>query len=745
MFKIIQPTDLPRNKDKDWLKRATKAVNDKDLTTLGVVAKELDKLTTKEKERFVDDEFWNFCLEQVSKAQFEKEQINFYKSYLSKTKIAHYRGKAETEINGLQYIIDERDSWLRANKENTRVEYESYVEQFPKSDNIQKAKERLSKLVEAENKVHQEWLILIEKEAWEKALRLNTKNSYKVYLSNYSNHLHSVEAKGKIEDIKLWEKSQKKDTIEAYKEYCTKFKNGQYVKEAKDKQQILISDKEAWAEAKDINTLISYNKYLLKFPYGEFVEEADIIIFKINQISQEKETWKKKKNENTTKGYEEYLSLYSKGIYAKEAKEKIEDIKFWDKSQKKDTIEAYKEYCTKFGNGQFVKEANDKQQVLISDKKAWEQAKDTNTLISYTEYLLKFPYGKFVDEADKLVAIFNLDKKIWDEAKKENTQTSYREYLDKYPNGIYEREAKKIISDIDFWKGIEDSYRCKYIDWWKKSLCFQSKYKEYLNDYPNGIYINEANKSLNNIKILHNIVSIIGVIALIISIYFIFFNISNTKMYIEPYNAKIYINGKQVSLSYGDEYELPKKINTIKVEKEHYVTQERTTIEQGVKSVEIYLISFCNQGGKLFKQKKYNEALKFLEPVESDSCSWFYLGYIYSHKGERKKSIKYYTKDCEKSYMPSGASCNNLGVNYDGYDNYEAFKYYKKSSELGDEYGHCNLAKMYYNGEGTSQSTMLARKYFNKIKYHDCSLTEDLNKNFGDSILNAISILTPED
>ena len=348
MKKITQPTDLPKNKDKHWLKRVTQSISEKDLHSLGILANELDALTTKEKKQFLDDELWKKTLDEVKKRITEKEKIASYEKYLKSTKIAYYGAKAQSEIDILQYIVDERDLWSKANRENTREVYESYVKQFPKSDNVQEAKERLSKLVEAENKAYQERLVLEEQGAWEKALRLNTKNSYKIYLSNYSNHLHTSEARKKREQIvqqeeeelakeqliqeekNAWNRAIRLDSQQAYTEYLNSYpqhKNSQSAKIRLDEIIAIKKEKSFWKETKEINTIESYQKYIEIYPQGLHINKAQTIFDEFLTIAEkqqkDKNAWNNAQLENTVIGYERYLSSYPSGKYFSDAEYSI--------------------------------------------------------------------------------------------------------------------------------------------------------------------------------------------------------------------------------------------------------------------------------------------------------------------------------------------------------------------------------------------------------------------------------------
>jgi len=352
MKKITQPIDLPKNKDKGWLKRVTKAISEKDLHTLGILAKELESLTTKEKERFIDDELWEKTLDEVKKQAIEKNKIDSYKQYLKFTKISYYRTKAQSEIDVLQYIIDERVAWKQVNNEHTKFVYEEYIKYFPKSDNVSEVKSKLKELIKSENKIYQAKLLINEQEAWKKALRLNSKNSYTVYLSSYPNNLHTDEAKEKKEII-----VQKEEELLA-------------------KEYLVLEEKNAWDRAIRLDSQNSYTEYLNGFPQHKNTQNAKIRLDELIAIKKEKVFWKEIKEQDTIKSYQKYIEIYPQGLYTDKAqsflddflaiaKKQQQDKEAWNDAQLENTVEGYEKYLSYYSSGKYTNNASDSIRLLI--------------------------------------------------------------------------------------------------------------------------------------------------------------------------------------------------------------------------------------------------------------------------------------------------------------------------------------------------------------------------------------------
>ncbi len=112
--------------------------------------------------------------------------------------------------------------------------------------------------------------------------------------------------------------------------------------------------------------------------------------------------------------------------------------------------------------------------------------------ISYKDILDEFDgFGKYKNRLTSINSNY-IEIKIWNKLKSKNTLKAYNQYIKEYPNGLYKDEATKKIN-----------YFIKEEEAWKL-VCKQDTiedYKNYLKYYPNGLYKDEAER---NLSILNN-------------------------------------------------------------------------------------------------------------------------------------------------------------------------------------------------------------------------------------------------
>ena len=98
---------------------------------------------------------------------------------------------------------------------------------------------------------------------------------------------------------------------------------------------------------------------------------------------------------------------------------------------------------------------NDKEkEALYKDINAFEKAENARDISTYQVYLRDFPYGKFRDLAIKKIQDLEAEKAteqeaaIWKVALIRNDKIGYEEYLNKYPNGSYVDEAQRYLEQL---------------------------------------------------------------------------------------------------------------------------------------------------------------------------------------------------------------------------------------------------------------------------------------------------------
>jgi len=149
------------------------------------------------------------------------------------------------------------------------------------------------------------------------------------------------------------------------------------------------------------------------------------------------------------------------------------------------------------------------QQRYFADEKAWDNALQLNSINAYSRYLEQHPQGGHAEEARQAISKIQqqqaqekqaIEQKAWQAAQRENTITAYQDYLQKYPNGQYIVNAN---TAIQFLKQDHKQQAKK-----TEQTAFQSAktqhsiaaYRKYLVSYPNGQYQKEALRAIKRLE-----------------------------------------------------------------------------------------------------------------------------------------------------------------------------------------------------------------------------------------------------
>ena len=122
----------------------------------------------------------------------------------------------------------------------------------------------------------------------------------------------------------------------------------------------------------------------------------------------------------------------------------------------------------------------------------WENVQKTGTIDAYQKFIINNPGNENLSSAHQMID--SLDNVLWENTKNENIAEAYEKYIEENQNGKYIDEAKKIIKDL--------AEKAQEIDDWKDVLEFNvlGDFKEFIEKYPESIYINEAEKRIFLIK-----------------------------------------------------------------------------------------------------------------------------------------------------------------------------------------------------------------------------------------------------
>ncbi|PSR53963.1 hypothetical protein AHMF7605_10750 [Adhaeribacter arboris] len=137
-----------------------------------------------------------------------------------------------------------------------------------------------------------------DEQAWEVAVRKNTKWAYLDFVKQFPESRLSDEAKLRIyqiEDKEYWLEASGKNTIFSLLEYLNNFSNGQFVEAANQKLEALRKKEEQeeeeqyWKQTLLVNNLTSFQNYLALYPDGRFAAKCQIQIESIKKEEAQKE------------------------------------------------------------------------------------------------------------------------------------------------------------------------------------------------------------------------------------------------------------------------------------------------------------------------------------------------------------------------------------------------------------------------------------------------------------------------
>jgi hypothetical protein len=187
--------------------------------------------------------------------------------------------------------------------------------------------------------------------------------------------------------------------------------------------------------------------------------------------------------------------------------------KEYKKAVLNNNITVYTSFLRNYPHSKYSLDVKNRLNVL-SDEIAWGYAKKYNTEKSYEQYIYQFPYGLYRYEAyTQQVSLANrrieeakkkADENAWQIAIRENNISSYRNYLKDFGNGKYKNEASQRINNLQQITR-KESETSRYNSYnnninsnekraWeiaKKTNTINS-YKAYLKKYPFGTYSNDA-------------------------------------------------------------------------------------------------------------------------------------------------------------------------------------------------------------------------------------------------------------
>lgn len=302
-----------------------------------------------------------------------------------------YRGKHIKEVKeSIVRLKDDKD-WKSACTRNILQSYSDYLSMYDKI-----APDYIGAHV---SEAHLAISQINDDADWTHASNLNTVESYRSYISKYDvqspayrgkyieNAKQEIESltpppvpDSRIKDDETWNKAIKLNTIESYQKYLKGYGHastdgytGAHIKEAEWAIRHII-DEDAWAKAKSINTIEGYQEYkdicdANNYPgynWAHYNAASTYIgnIQKAEDLRRQNEAdstdWSNALREDTIEAYNRYLKLHNAGMHKKEAFEAIAKLKKqafvnqenidWQTAFKANTLSAYKSFVAKYSN-----------------------------------------------------------------------------------------------------------------------------------------------------------------------------------------------------------------------------------------------------------------------------------------------------------------------------------------------------------------------------------------------------------
>lgn len=244
------------------------------------------------------------------------------------------------------------------------------------------------------------------------------------------------------------------NSTEAYEAFIKRYPNARESIYAQTKLNILY-EQESFQRARRINSIDAYRGYLKDYPRGKFAEEARSEIIKIERLQKEERDrleWEKVLGENSLSSFQRYLSSNPNSKYATNARSKIQEIdkKEWEKASRLNSKESYEDYLRLLTNGSNSSEARRRIKQIEDERyilPIWTKTQKTNTYQAYKEFYDSHRNSSYAYQAKQKMDSF--DYSAWNTAKSSNSIGAYQRYISSYPQGNFVNDANKRIIDLE--------------------------------------------------------------------------------------------------------------------------------------------------------------------------------------------------------------------------------------------------------------------------------------------------------
>jgi hypothetical protein len=434
--------------------------------------------------------------------------------YASKPTEGYFKGHSGEEFN-LFLKKDEDIIWEETLKKNSIESFESYLQKYSSGKYQEEANQSKEKLILE----YESWLICNENIA--KSIEHFVKNKA-VENSAYQKKANDLltTTRETIKKLTLeqnaenvWQAIKYSNNIEDFNDFKERYSATKYISECERKIDYLKSKQEQedfWnsiTKKLDIkNRKSRLSEYMLKYPNGIYFDEA-------NQIYSDLDSWYKIENETDIKEQRKlidtYLVRFPKGDYIANAKNKKNQIgfdvqrnkflsDFHDAKQANNVNSIYEIF-------NFIEGTNDDEKIAFQEPynlaKSWIKdyekrlkndfnfAIKSNKIIELNNFINQYQYAE-----EQIIKIeerkANLDYELFHNAKEQKNINDFQEYIDQFKdyNGFYLKDANCLIEEIkDFEK-----------------LKLKEEFQNYLENYKNPLFLNEAQEEIKNIEYFEN-------------------------------------------------------------------------------------------------------------------------------------------------------------------------------------------------------------------------------------------------
>lgn len=358
---------------------------------------------------------------------------------------------------------------------NTISSYEAFLVAHPKSKYAEDAQRQLTELRELE--------------ALANANEFQSIEMYEQFKKDFpqSDKLGEVEERLKVlYERRDWKYAKSINQIPTYEKFIIDYPLSDLVEEAKDEID-RIKEANAWAQAKSSDTKESFKAFVQEYPASERVEEAHARIKRLQELAD----WQKATSLHTVNSYTQFIEIHSESDEATVAKQRINEIKdaeAYKHASNLGTVEGLKTYVAEYSTGRFVPEARAAIQNIEVFQPAWQTAQELDNEEGYERFLRDHPAAPQVDKAARAIADIKAARIAEEKAEAERIAKEEEERIARAAAHEAAKAEAKARAESESWTRAMRRGRL-------------SDYKSYIQTYPEGEHIKEAEEKIIDLEV----------------------------------------------------------------------------------------------------------------------------------------------------------------------------------------------------------------------------------------------------